>query len=103
MDELINNLLSLNFIIVCVAIFSATQLTRHVVEYFIDSNNKLWRDVVLPSLAILLGSLGAFLPSELMLGDFTSFRAKVLTGIFAGFCSSYVVRILRSFLKKKAN
>ena len=101
--------LGIFFTIVCVASWFATWLIRKgtyiLFPQWGDESNKwekIYKEVILPALPALLGGFICLfdgLPYPEALG--ASQAAHVLFGVFCGFCSAYVVRVVKSQLKSK--
>lgn len=101
--------LGIFFTILCVCTYLATWLVKKGTEIIFpqwqDESNKwekLYKEVFLPIFPAIVGGLICLintLPYPEMIGD--SKAAHVLFGLFCGFCSSYVVRIVKGQLKSK--
>jgi len=101
--------LGLFFIILSVSTWILTWFIRKLTETLFpqwnDKSNKMetiWRDVILPLLPAVFGGLICLvktLPFPSEIGDNLLVHAGF--GVLAGFCSAYVVKVVKSQLKSK--
>lgn len=65
-------------------------------------NSKLWKDLILPILPVILGPAAAYLAHQYPYpGGLTSGSARVAFGLVAGLLSGLVYRVLKSMLGYK--
>jgi len=110
MDTMFQALLSWQFLLFCLAIAAVLFVIRKIFEYVmanykIDAkNSKLWRELILPILPVVLGSTAAFLAKQYPYpGGLTSGSARVAFGLVAGLLSGLFYRVLKSALTNKIN
>lgn len=116
MDTLLQAFLSWQFLFFCLAIGAVIFVIRQVVEYGMENwwplkqwtaahrDAKLWRNLILPILPILLGQGAALLAKGYPYPEgFSSTSGRVVFGLVAGFTSGLVVRLFRSFLGDKVS
>jgi hypothetical protein len=111
MDPILNTLFSWQFIVFGLAVVAALFVFRKVAEYFlniyfkVDKQSKLyklWSDLILPILPMLLGSLGALLISSFPYpNDLTTAGSRFVFGLVAGLMSGLFYRVIKSFLANK--
>lgn len=115
MDEIIASLTNLfgpAFLVLCVVVYVLVELQRRILELFFSKfmpsmlkegkwQNKLWSDILLPSGAPGTGMLFTWLIDSYPYPDlFTgSVSNRIVWGIFAGFFSGYVYRIVKQVFK----
>jgi len=108
MDTILEAFLTWQFLFFCIAIGAVVFVMRVIAEYVMANwaaaakESKLWRDLILPILPILLGQAAALLISQYPYPvGFTSQGGRLIFGLVAGFSSGLVVRLYRSFLSSK--
>lgn len=114
MDTILAGLLSWQFLSFCLAIGAVVFVTRLLVEYGMDNwwplkawkaahkDAKLWRELILPTLPILLGvSFSLKIEEYAYPTGFTTMSGRLIFGLVAGFTSGLIVRLYRSFLTSK--
>lgn len=111
MDEFISSVTSLfgpAFLVLCVVIYILVELQRKVLELIFSKflpvmlkegkwQNKLWKDILLPSGAPGTGMLFTWLVESYPYPEMftTSPANRIIWGIFAGFFSGYVYRMAK--------
>lgn len=110
MDSIFQAFLNFQFLFFCIAIGAVVFILRIVAEYMMANwasaakESKLWRDLILPILPILLGQFGAFFFKSYPYPEgFNSNGGRVVFGLVAGFSSGLIVRLYRSFLSSKVS
>jgi hypothetical protein len=108
MDTILEAFLSWQFLFFCIAIGAVVFVIRQVAEYAMANwrskakESKLWRDLALPILPIVLGQVAALLIKQYPYPEgFSSTGGRLVFGLVAGFSSGLVVRLYRSFLSSK--
>lgn len=115
MDEIIASLTNLfgpAFLVLCVVIYVLVEFQRRILELifskFLPSmlksgkwQHKLWSDILLPSGAPGTGMLFTWLIDSYPYPDLFagSVSNRIIWGIFAGFFSGYVYRIVKQVFK----
>ena len=100
---LTTQLFTLTNFVFCLAIWAIIAMPK---KYFAIkhpewNNNKYYTGLILPSAPIVVGALLAlFMPHFAYPALFVGKGSRVLFGVFAGFMSSHVVRVVKSLLKK---
>jgi hypothetical protein len=105
MDTIFQALFSWQFLLFCLAIAAVLFVIRRVFEYLMETrqieakNSKLWKDLILPVLPVVLGPTAAYFakayPYPAGLHDAS---ARVAFGLVAGLLSGLVYRVLKSAL-----
>jgi hypothetical protein len=110
MDNVLQALLTWQFLFFCLAIGAIVFMVRVAVEYamvnwaFVAKESKLWRGLILPILPILLGQFGALFITQYPYPEGLSSKGgRMVFGLVAGFTSGLIVRLYRSFLAGKAS
>lgn len=108
MDNFFQAFLSWQFLFFCLAIGAVVYVLRIVMEYLMVNwaaaakESKLWRDLVLPILPILLGQIAALCITQYPYPEgFSSKGGRLVFGLVAGFSSGLIVRLYRSFLSNR--
>lgn len=108
MDTLLQAILSWQFLIFCLAIFAITFVLRTIVEYFISNYTsftkeaKLWNQVVLPILPILIGAVSAVLAKQYPFPeDLHSISGRLAFGLVAGLSCGPVYKLYNALLSSK--
>jgi hypothetical protein len=105
MDTIFQALFSWQFLLFCLAIAAVLFIIRRIFEYLMETrhidarNSKLWKDLILPVLPVVLGPTAAYFakayPYPAGLNDGSS---RVAFGLVAGLLSGLVYRVLKSAL-----
>jgi len=104
LDGAITILLSWHTLAFGLGIYILTLITRRIVETASSKAKdwKWWRDVILPSLPVLLGggiaAVATFYPFP---KGVESFSARVFFGVVVGFMSGWIYRIIKGAISKK--
>jgi hypothetical protein len=111
MEPILNTLLSWQFIVFGLAVAAALFVFRKFIEYFLNTyfkldkeskTYKLWSDLILPILPMLLGSGGALLISTFPYpNDLTTAGSRFVFGLVAGLMSGLFYRIIKSLVASK--
>ncbi len=110
MDNILNNLLTVQFIIFCLSLSAITFVIRKLVEFYVLDNpkmpgsktSKFWTSLFLPIAPIVNGALfGAYMTQFPYPDGITSFGSRVLFGLMAGLVSAHVYRVIKGLLKVK--
>lgn len=109
MDPILGMLLSWQFVVFALAIAALLFVIRKVIEFSLQNwfkisakNKKVWHDLILPILPVLLGGLCGFLfktypyPNQL-----SSAGSRVIFGLVAGLMSGLLYRVIKSLLFSK--
>ena len=115
MDEFISSVTGLfgpAFLVLCVVIYVLVEMQRRVFQLFFSKvfpvmlkegtwQNKLWKDILLPSGAPGTGMIFTWLVSSYPYPEMfaTSSANRIIWGIFAGFFSGYVYRMAKQIFK----
>lgn len=111
MDTILHAFLSWQFLFFCIALGAAVFVIRQVVEYAMEnwwplkgwaaanSKAKVWRDLILPIMPIILGQVAALVAHQYPYPEgFSSVSGRVVFGLVAGFSSGLIVKLYKSFL-----
>ena len=107
MDPILQVLLSWQFILFGLAVAAGVFVIRRIVEYFISlktdpKNVKLWNDLVLPILPVVLGPASAVFISAFPYPDgLTTKPSRFIFGLVAGLLSGLIYRVFKSLLQQK--
>ena len=109
MDPILSLLLSWQFILFSLFVAGITFIVRKIVEYLMNSfkwaakESKLWGDLILPILPIILGAfLGArFKHFPFPDGLSSTGAGRLVFGLVAGLLSSVIYRVINSLLGQK--
>jgi hypothetical protein len=108
MDPILQTLLSWQFIIFGLSISAVIFVIRTIVEYLmsqyaaIAKESKLWNNLVLPILPIILGGLlGLFFKMFPYPDDLTLKWDRVMFGVVAGLLSTFLYGVIKSLLQQK--
>jgi hypothetical protein len=100
--------LTLSIIVLSMICWVFTWTIRKISEILVPSStdektklSKLWREVVLPLLPILIGNLIGLINMYPYPAEFTSLPSHMLFGGFCGAISGVVYRVVMSFLNSK--
>lgn len=100
----ISGLLSLQFLVLCLALSALIFAIRRLVEFRFNTFTKgtLWRDLILPLLPLVLGTLIPLAAPMLPVPEgFASTSGRVLFGLTAGFLSGFVYRWVKAAFHAK--
>ena len=101
MDPLLGMFLSWQFIVFGLAIAAIMFVVRTVVEYFVK-DSKIWKDLVLPILPVLVGGLASVLISSYPYpNELTSVGSRAVFGFVAGLLSGLMYRVIKSLVQQK--
>lgn len=116
MDTILQAFLSWQFLFFCIGIAAVVFVIRKVVEYWManwwplkewaaaNKDNKLWRDLILPVMPIILGQLAGFFFKQYPYPEgFSSGSGRFVFGLVAGFSSGFVVKLYLAFLSSKVS
>ncbi len=114
MDSVFVALLSLEFFFYCIAVGAVVFVIRKLVEYGMlnwwplkqwraaNKESKLWRDLILPILPIVIGCLGGVYVQEYPYpASLDSASGHIIFGLVAGFSSGLAVKIYNTWLTTK--
>lgn len=105
----LNQLFSLSFIFLCLAIAAVTEVLRRFVDLILSSPNvpiektsKFWNKFLIPISPLVNGVLfGLFVTQYPYPESWGQEGARVVFGMVAGLLSGLVYRVAKSFLKDK--
>lgn len=110
MDTILQALLSWQFVLFCLAVSAIVFVVRKVAEYAMANiswaakESKLWTDLILPILPIVVGLAYAFLAKKYPYPDGISAEsARITFGLVAGSLASLVYRAVKSVIVSKLN
>jgi hypothetical protein len=102
-------LFSWQFLLFCLAIAAIIFVIRRFAEYAMENwasaakESKLWKELILPILPVLIGPVAAFFAKKYPFPDgLNSISARIAFGLVAGLLSGLVYRVLKSMLSYKA-
>ncbi len=105
MDGVLLALFTWQFILFCLAVFGLTFLFRKIGEYlfanvgFLTKESKIWRDLILPVLPIVVGIVFALIAKSYPYPiDMHASSARMAWGLSGGLLSGLGYRIINSFL-----
>ena len=108
MDAVLQALLSWQFVLFCLAISAIVFVVRKFVEYAMENwasvakESKLWKELILPILPIMLGTVCALLAKRYPYPDgLTTISARMAFGLVAGLLSGLVYRVVKGTLTSK--
>ena len=107
MDTILQTFLSLQFLFFCLGIAAITFVLRKIVDYILTlkglQNNKLWNELILPIMPVILGVLCASVAKRYPFPDIfgVSVSAKMNFGLVAGLFSGLVYKIIKGLLSQK--
>jgi uncharacterized membrane protein YedE/YeeE len=109
MDPIIDILLSWQFILFGLAVAGVMYVLRILVEYFmqlakkIPLKSKLWNEVLLPILPVIIGALGAVHFKSFPYPDSLVTRGdRIIFGLVAGLLSTLLYRVVKALLSQRA-
>ncbi len=111
MDTILHAFLSWQFLFFCIALGAVVFVIRQVVEYAMknwwplkgwaaaNSKAKVWRDLILPIMPIVLGQVAALASPQYPYPEgFSTISGRIVFGLVAGFSSGLIVKLYKSFL-----
>lgn len=108
MDSILQILLSWQFIIFSLGIVAVITVFRTIAEYllknvkFMAKESKLWAELILPILPVILGPIGSILIKEYPYPEGISTNgARFVFGLVAGLLSGLVYRIIKGLFNQK--
>jgi len=112
MDNVLQALLSWQFVFFALAISAMTFVLKKVVEFAVDNSNiptgnmtkegRFWKELVLPISPVLLGSVIGLLAQMYPFPEgIVSISARVVFGMVAGLFSGLLYRIVKGTLTSK--
>jgi hypothetical protein len=108
MDPILQILLSWQFILFGLAVAGAVYVLRILAEYFIQlakkdpKNSKLWNEVLLPILPVVLGAMAAVNFRSFPYPDGLVTRGdRIIFGLVAGLLSTLLYRVIKGLLSQK--
>jgi uncharacterized membrane protein YedE/YeeE len=109
MDPILDILLSWQFILFGLAVAGVMYVLRILVEYFmqlakkIPLKSKLWNEVLLPILPVIIGALGAVHFKSFPYPDSLVTRGdRIIFGLVAGLLSTLLYRVVKALLSQRA-
>lgn len=108
MDNILQILMSWQFIIFSLGIVAVTSVFRTIVEYLLlnvkvmAKESKLWADLILPIMPVVLGSVAAIVIKGYPYPEgISSIGARFVFGLVAGLLSTLLYRIVKAFFNQK--
>lgn len=109
MENSINELFSLSFICLCLAIAAITEVLRRIAEFVLDKpqvpaskTSKFWTDLLLPIAPFANGILFTLLIKQYPYPEgWNTTGARFILGLVAGSLSGLVYRVVKAFAKDK--
>lgn len=108
MDPILQILLSWQFILFGLAVAGVVYVIRILVEYFIQlakkdpKTSKLWSELLLPTMPVVLGALGAVYFKSFPYPDGLVTKSdRVIFGLVAGLLSTLMYRVIKGLLAQK--
>lgn len=108
MDPILQTLFSWQFVVFGLAIAAIVFVLRKIAEYILSAYNlnskesKLWQDLILPILPVVLGAVAGFLFTTYPYPDgLTTSGSRVIFGLVAGLLSTLFYRLIKSLLMQK--
>lgn len=110
MDPILQTLFSWQFVIFSMAIAAIMFVLRTITEYIMSNcsatakESKLWNDLLLPILPVLIGPTAAVLIKKFPYPDgLTTSSSRLIFGLVAGLLSTLLYRVFKALLMQKAN
>ena len=101
MDPILGMFLSWQFIVFGLAIAAVMFVIRTVVEFYVK-NSKVWKDLILPILPVLIGGLSSVLISSYPYpNELTSVGSRAVFGFVAGLLSGLMYRVIKSLIQQR--
>ncbi len=108
MDTILQTLLSWQFLIFGTAVAAIMFVIRKIIEYAIvnwtplSKESKLWNDLILPILPVIIGSCGALLFKTYPYPDgLTTSGGRFIFGLVAGLLSTLIYRVTKAMINQK--
>jgi hypothetical protein len=108
MDTLLQSILSWQFLSLCLVIFAIVKyIVRSPIEYILTRykqqwlKNKLWNDVLLPVIPLIVGTIFALVAKQYPYPNITSVSGRFVFCCAAALLSGLVYRIFKSILISK--
>lgn len=106
MDPILQIFLSWQFVVFSLAVAAIMFVIRTVGEYFFKNAKltvkKLWQDLFLPILPVIVGGLFAFfVKSYPYPNNLTSNGNRIVFGVVAGLLSGLLYRVIKSLIFQK--
>lgn len=109
MDPILSTLLSWQFVFFSLGIAASVFVIRKIVEYMmanlplLSKESKLWTDLLLPILPVLLGAGSAVVFSMFPYpAGLATWSGRFIFGLVAGFLSSMLYRTINALLIQKS-
>lgn len=109
MDNIITTLFSWQFISFCLAISAVLFVLKTTAEYIMSlwkpiQGSKLWKELFLPILPVVIGSVGAVVLSSYPYPEnITTISARLVFGLIAGLFSGLIYRIIKALIIQKVS
>ena len=114
MDNILQTLLSWQFVLFALAIAAFTFVIRKIVEFCLDSpniptgkmtkTNRFWTELILPILPVILGGgMGHVAKMYPFPEGLTSVSARIAFGLVAGLLSGLLYRVIKGALASKVS
>jgi uncharacterized membrane protein YedE/YeeE len=108
MDNILQVLMSWQFIIFSLGIVAITSVLRTVVEYILTNvkvmakESKLWNDLILPIMPVVLGSVSTvFIKGYPYPEGISATGGRFVFGLVAGLLSTLLYRIVKALFNQK--
>ena len=108
MDDVLTIFTSWQFVIFGLGIAAIVFVFRTVIEYLlvntkiISHTSKLWRDLILPILPVIMGVFLSVSVSDYPYPDgISNVQSRFIFGLVAGLLSSLLYRLIKSLINKK--
>jgi hypothetical protein len=106
--DLLSLVFSWQFLFMSLAVAALIYAIRLLVEniWKTISENKIWRDAILPIMPIVLGGFIGLMAKQFPFPfpeGLTSASARIIFGIVAGLLSAQVYKIIKAMIDKKVN
>jgi hypothetical protein len=114
MDNMLQALLSWQFVLFCLAVAAVSFVVRKIGEFVLDHPNiptgnlsksdRFWKELFLPVLPVLMGPLGAVLAAQYPYPDgLETVSGRLVFGLVAGLLSGLMYRLINSLITSKIN
>jgi len=110
MDPILQTLFSWQFLIFGIAVAAIMFVVRRTVEYGLanwtaaSKESKLWNDLLLPILPVLLGAFGALIFKNYPYPDgLTTGSSRFIFGLVAGLLSTLFYRVIKALMFQRIN
>lgn len=108
MDTVLETFLTWQFILFCLAVTAFTYVVRIVVDYILNSKGiivkqcKLWSDMILPILPIVVGSVSAFFAKQYPYPvEIHTTSGRIAYGLVVGLLATSCWRVVKAALSNK--